>query len=358
VDQLSDAKPGRNGDDEPRRPALSIVIPTYFEEDAIRRCVAETDAALQELGLNYEIVFVDDGSQDRTVEILSAAVASNPRLRVVELSRNHGKPYALTAGIAYARGERILLMDPDLQESPAEIRRFVAKLDEGFDVVYGVRDRKQDAWTNVVFSAFFWWLLRKLTRLNIPSGLSVMRIFNRPFRTRFLQYQETFRFVEGIMFHIGMRQATLMVKQYPRIEGETKFSFSRRLQLALSAIMDYSNIPLVLAIRCGLLLMGLGFVSAFALVIARLFFMEFQLGWPSLIVTMITGFGLQILVTGIVGLYVGRTFLEAKRRPVFSVRRVIETVNSASPCDQLADDDPECAALGQFNEAGSRGGWS
>jgi len=326
-------------DESADTPALSVVIPVYYEEDCIHRCVRETVAVLESQRIDYEIVFVDDGSRDRTVEILIDEASRNPRLKLVELSRNHGKQGALTAGIHHARGRRILLMDPDLQESPEEIPRFVAKLDEGFDVVYGLRNARRDHWLNVVFSQLFWWLLEKMTGLDIPRGLSVMRIFNRAFQQRFLEYRESSRFIEGIMLHIGMRQATLPVTCHARIEGESKFTFRRKLNLALTAILDFSSIPLLMAIRCGVFLTGLGFLLALSLIVARVFFMEFQLGWPSLIVTMITGFGLQIFFTGIVGVYVGRTFLEAKQRPVFSVRRLTGFDDETTPANESAGEE-------------------
>jgi glycosyltransferase involved in cell wall biosynthesis len=305
----------------------SVVIPVYFEEECISRCVAEVVKQLEAAGLKFEIIFVDDYSADRTVEILKAAAEHDSRLKIVELAFNHGKQGALTAGISYAKGDRIILMDPDLQDSPDEIVRFIKKIDEGYDIVYGIRDQLKGSLISGLFSRLFWLLLNRLTGLKVPSGLAVMRMFNGDFRRKFLEYREASRFIEGIFLHIGMRQGQLTIKHCERLEGESKFTFSRKLQMATTATLDFSSIPLILAVRVGVVLVGLGFLVAIGLIVARLFFMEFQLGWPSLVVTMIIGFGLQILVTGIVGLYVGRTYQESKRRPLFSVNTVtnIET---------------------------------
>jgi polyisoprenyl-phosphate glycosyltransferase len=300
----------------------SVVIPVYFEEDCIGRCIQQVVEQLESNNIEFEVVFVDDGSADQTVQLLKAAAERDRRLKIVELSYNHGKQGAVTAGISFARGDRIILMDPDLQDSPEEIPRFIDKLSEGYDVVYGIRDHRQGGWFSVLLSRIFWWLLSRLTGMSVPSGLAVMRIFNREFRRNFLEYRESSRFIEGIFLHIGMRQAQLPIEHLERSQGESKFTFSRKLQMATTAILDFSSIPLVFTVRLGLALVGLGFLVATGLIVARLFFMEFQVGWPSTIVTLITGFGLQILVTGIVGLYVGRTYQESKRRPIYSVKDV------------------------------------
>jgi len=312
-------------------PTLSVVIPVYDEEECISRCISETVDTLETHLIDYEIIFVDDGSTDRTISIILESAASNSRLKLVELSRNHGKPAAQTAGIQYARGQRILLMDPDLQESPVEIPRLMNALDEGFDIVYGIRETREDSFLTILGSRSFWWLLERMTGLSIPCNLSAMRIFNSEFRKRFLEYRENSRFIEGIMLQTGMRQTSIPIAHTSRKEGQSKFTFRRKVALATTAILDFSSVPLVLAIRFGLLMTTAGFGLALGLIVTRLFFMEFQLGWPSLIVTIITGFGLQILFTGIIGIYVGRIFMETKQRPSFSTRRVTGFDSSELP---------------------------
>ena len=339
MNEHSQSAPPNSSRRDDLSPALSVVIPVYYEEECIAQCIRETVGTLDALVIDYEIIFVDDGSTDETVSIILKHVASDSRLRLVELSRNHGKPSALTAGIHHARGRRILLMDPDLQESPAEISRFMAKMDEGNDLVFGIRNTRQDGVLTTAASRAFWWLLDRMTGLNVPRNLSAMRMFNCEFRERFLRYEESSRFIEGIMLHAGMRQATITVTHAERTEGQSKFTFRRKVSLALTAILDFSDIPLWLAIRSGLLLTGLGFILAVGLIVARLFFLEFQIGWPSLVVTMITGFGIQILFTGIVGIYIGRTFIESKRRPSFSIRKITDLTSVTStlpthPTDQ------------------------
>ena len=167
---------------------LSLVVPVYFEEECIKQFITETTKVLEEHSINYEIIFVDDGSKDNTVELIKTQALNNTNLKLVEFSYNHGKQAALTAGITYAKGDYLLMMDPDLQDPPIEIPNFIRKIEEGYDLVFGVRKEKKDNIINVIFSKLFWWILERFTGLNLPRGLAVMRIFNRRFTNQFLKY--------------------------------------------------------------------------------------------------------------------------------------------------------------------------
>ncbi|HRH36038.1 MAG TPA: glycosyltransferase family 2 protein, partial [Catalimonadaceae bacterium] len=161
---------------------LSLVVPVYFEEDCIDQYLAETLPVLSALdNLDWEIVFVDDGSKDKTVEIIKGYAKSETRIKLVEFSYNHGKQAAVTAGIRHASGDFLLYMDPDLQDPPDEIPLFVNKIREGYDLVFGIRKEKIDSWLNRQYSKIFWSTLNRFTGLEIPQGLAVMRIFNRKF---------------------------------------------------------------------------------------------------------------------------------------------------------------------------------
>jgi polyisoprenyl-phosphate glycosyltransferase len=254
------------------------------------------------------------------VPLLLAAAAQDERLKLVELSYNHGKQGALTAGIAHASGDLLLMMDPDLQDPPDEIPRFVAAIDRGFDLVFGVRAEKRDHWLNVWFSRLFWWLLRRFTGLPLPRNLAVMRIFNRAFADRFLRYREQNRFIEGLFVHVGLRQSTLTIQQRARFAGVSKFTFGRKLDLAFTAILDFSDLPLRLTMRVGLSMVFVAALAALALVIVKLLNYTLLVGWPSVMVALCGGFGLQIFFLGVVGHYVGRLYREAKHRPLFSVK--------------------------------------
>ncbi|MBA3704404.1 MAG: glycosyltransferase family 2 protein, partial [Bacteroidetes bacterium] len=233
---------------------ISLVVPVYFEEECILQFIKETEDVLNVLNMEYEIVFIDDGSSDQTVNLIKRAAETKTFIKLIELSYNHGKQAAVTAGITYASGDYLLYMDPDLQDPPIEIPRFIEEISKGYDLVFGIRKEKIDGLLNKIFSKLFWSVLGKFTGLQIPKGLAVMRIFNRKFANKFLEYPEQNRFIEGIFMHIGMKQATLLIEQRERFAGTSKFNFKRKMRLAFDAIFDFSEIPLKMSVRLGFLL--------------------------------------------------------------------------------------------------------
>lgn len=305
------------------RKLLSLVVPVYYEEDVILQFLKETKVVLDALPLDYEYVFVDDGSKDKTVQILTEQAKSNDKIKLVVFSYNHGKASAVTAAIANAKGDYLLYMDPDLQDPPNEIPRFIEEIEKGYDLIWGVRTEKKDTFLNRLFSKIFWGTLNKFTGLDIPKGVAVMRIFNRSFAEEFLRYNEANRFIEGIFINISKNWKTIEISQRERFAGKTKFNFKKKMQLAFDAIFDFSELPLKMAVRLGVILSIVGFVGLFVLIILRFFFIEFQSGWPSIIAAIVVGFGIQLFFLGIVSLYVGRIYKEVKRRPIYSVKNKV-----------------------------------
>jgi polyisoprenyl-phosphate glycosyltransferase len=306
---------------------ISLIVPVYFEEECINQFILETTQVLEKENLDYEIVFTDDGSKDNTVELIKEAANKNNRIKLIELSYNQGKQAALTSSITYATGEYLLMMDPDLQDPPEEIPNFIKTIEQGYDLVFGVRKEKKDTLVNVIFSKLFWWVLEKFTGLQIPRGLAVMRIFNRKFANQFLKYNEASRFIEGMFIHIGMRNTTLPIEQKPRFAGVSKFNFQRKMNLAFDAIIDFSDLPLRSMIKIGSYLVIFGFLAAFTIAFLHIFVTHFQLGWASLIITMIIGYGFQLIFLGIIGVYVGKIYKETKRRPLFSAKDFTNITN-------------------------------
>ena len=299
---------------------LSLVVPVYYEQEVILQFLKETKEELEKLPIVYEYVFVDDGSKDKTVEIIKEQAQLDDRIKMVVFSYNHGKASAISAAIAHATGDYLLYMDPDLQDPPVEIPRFFNEMEKGFDLVWGIRKEKKDSFLNKQFSRIFWGTLNKFTGLNIPKGIAVMRMFNREFADEFLKYNETNRFIEGIFIAISKKMTTIEIGQRERFAGTTKFNFKRKMQLAFDAIFDFSELPLKMTVRFGMALVGLGLIGLFALLISKLFFVDFQAGWPSIISSIIIVFGLQLFFLGIVSLYIGRIYKEVKRRPLYSVK--------------------------------------
>ena len=301
-------------------PLLSLVVPVYFEEECVTEFIEQVQRTLDPMELRYEIVFVDDGSTDRTCEIIRGKAHLDQRIKLIEFSYNHGKQAAVTAGIRHAQGDYLLYMDPDLQDPPPEIPRFIEEIEKGFDVVYGIRREKRDSFLNRLYSRAFWWILRKFTGLPIPPGLAVMRIFNRRFADTFLQYGEQNRFIEGIFMHIGMRSSTLIIEQAQRFSGVSKFNLRRKLNLAMDAILDFSEIPLKSTVKIGIFLSFLGFASIVGVAALKLLGLVNQAGWASILSLSLLAFGAQLFFLGIIALYVGRIYRETKGRPLYSIR--------------------------------------
>lgn len=303
---------------------ISFIVPVYFEEAVISRFILEMREALAKIEINYEFVFVDDGSTDKTIEIIKEEAKSDVKIKLIELSYNHGKQSAVTAGINYAVGDYLLYMDPDLQDPPEEIHRFITEIEKGFDLVFGVRKEKKDNFINRQFSKLFWGVLRKFTGLQLPKNLAVMRIFNRKFANKFIEYKEQNRFIEGVFMHIGMKQSVLEINQRERYAGQSKFNFRKKMELAFNAIFDFSELPLKLAVRLGVIFILIGIITLLTIISLKLFLVDFQSGWPSIIGALIIATGIQLFFIGIAALYIGKVYKETKGRPLFSVK---ETTN-------------------------------
>ena len=335
-------------------PMLSLVVPVYFEEDCVTEFIDQVQRVLDPMDIGYEIVFVDDGSTDRTCEIIRGRAHVDERIKLIEFSYNHGKQAAVTAGIRHARGDYLLYMDPDLQDPPVEIPRFLSKIQEGYDLVFGVRSQKKDSFLNKRMSAVFWYILDKFTGLKIPKGLAVMRIFNRRFADQFLLYGEQNRFIEGIFMHIGMKTCTLTISQQERYAGVSKFNFRRKLNLAFDAILDYSELPLKLAVNLGVSVSMAGFLAMIVVAILKLTLVNFQAGWASLASILLMGFGIQLFFIGIAALYIGKLYREVKGRPLFSIKQMTNLNPAGRAPEPAADATPDIQAAHQHQHVPAR----
>lgn len=301
---------------------LSLIIPVYYEEEVISLSIDELTRELKSLNLSYEIIFIDDGSKDNTVNLIKKYAETDSSIKLIELSYNHGKQAALTAGITYSSGEYLLYMDPDLQDPPSEIKYFLNEIKKGYDLVFGIRKEKKDTFFNKLFSKLFWGTLRTFTGLELPVGLSVMRIFSRKFANKFLDYNEQNRFIEGVFMHIGMKRTSIEIEQRKRFAGVSKFTFKKKMNLAFNAVFDFSELPLKFAVKFGIILSLLGFLSLFIILFLKLFLIDYQAGWASLVSLIIMSTGLNIFFIGILAIYIGKIYKEVKQRPLFSVMEV------------------------------------
>jgi len=310
-------------DDRPR-PRVSVVVPCFNEEEVLSETVRRlTAACIAAAGTDYEIVFVDDGSRDQTWPLLQAFAAADAHLVAVSLSRNFGHQLALSAGLQLCRGERILMIDADLQDPPELLAPMLAVMDQGADVVYGQRTERQGETAFKTGSAsLFYRLLNKLTDVDIPENVGDFRLVTRPVLDALLALPEQHRFVRGLVAWLGFRQVAFPYARAERFAGVTKYPLRKMLRLAVDAITGFSVVPLRISMWAALLCfvialgtMGYGLVSWLFFDVVR--------GWASLMVLVALFAGVQLLCLGILGEYVGRMFMEAKRRPLYIVREIV-----------------------------------
>ncbi|MBA3679581.1 MAG: glycosyltransferase family 2 protein [Bacteroidetes bacterium] len=301
---------------------MSFVVPVYYEEECILQFIKEIEDEMRQIKMDFEFVFVDDGSTDKTVQLIKQEASAKEHIKLIEFSYNHGKQAAVSAGIKYASGDYLMYMDPDLQDPPKEIINFLTEIEKGYDLVFGVREEKKDSFTNVILSKIFWSTLERFTGLKIPKGLAVMRLFNRKFADRFLVYGEQNRFIEGVFMHIGLNRSVIKISQRARFAGKSKFNFKRKMALAFDAIFDFSEKPLKAAVKIGVLLSVFGFILLIALTFIKLFVMDFKIGWLSTIGTIILCSGIQLFFMGIMAIYIGRIYKETKGRPLYSIKEL------------------------------------
>lgn len=328
------------------RPCLSIVAPCFNEEASIgefhRRSQA---AAMAAASGDFEIVLVDDGSTDRTWQLISALAADDPRVVGVRLRRNYGHQMAVTAGLDAARGERVLLIDADLQDPPELVGEMMRLMDEGAEVVYGKRaERAGETVFKRATAAIFYRVLRSLSSIDIPADSGDFRLMSRRVVDIFVSMPEQHRFTRGMISWIGGSQVALPYGRDPRFAGETKYPLSKMMRFAVDALTSFSIRPLRLAT-------WLGFFSAFlafglmAYSSLRWVMGEVVDGWTSLIVAVAAFSAVQLIVLGILGEYVGRLVIESKRRPLYIVdtilreRSAAEAIRSAG-LDPASDESP------------------
>ncbi len=300
---------------------ISIVVPMYFEEAVADQCHARLTQVMGALAPlhDYELIYVNDGSTDRTPQILNAIAAADARVRVIHFSRNFGHQNAVTAGILHARGDAVVLIDADLQDPPEVIPQLIAKWQEGFAVVYATRaSRAGESAFKLRTAALYYKLLDHLSDTKIPRNTGDFRLMDRKVVEAFRQMPEKNKFIRGMVSWIGFPQTALEYQRQERAAGETHYTLKKMIKLALDGILSFSTRPLKLVTGLGLLTVLISFlVLVYALVQKLRGFTD--AGWASLM-TAITFFaGVQLLSLGIIGEYIGRIYDESKNRPNYII---------------------------------------
>ncbi len=303
---------------------ISVVLPIYNEEETIPELYKRLSAALiKDFPVwDYEVVFVDDGSKDGSPILLQQLATSDEKIKSVIFSRNFGHHIAITAGLDYATGDYVVIMDSDLQDCPEDIITLYAKLSQGYDVVYAQRVNKKFSFFKRVTSAFFIYFIKLLIREDIEINTNIFRIMRKQVVDEVKRMREAQRYVVGIIGWVGFRHTSVPIEHGERKYGETKYPLSRQLRLACNAILSFSEYPLRLITILGFTFMGLSFCLT-AYVVGRYFVGSYVLlGWTSLIATVLFMGGIQLSVIGIIGEYLGRLYVEVKRRPLYVVRDI------------------------------------
>jgi dolichol-phosphate mannosyltransferase len=307
---------------------ISVVIPVFNEIDVINVCYQRISSVMQAIdGFDYELVFIDDGSEDATHERLLELHRQDPRLKVIKFSRNFGHQIAVTAGVDEAAGDAIVIIDADLQDPPEVIPEMVARWQQGYDVVYGVRKRRTgESRLKLVTAAAFYRLLRRFTNIEIPVDVGDFRLMSARAAAELRKLREKDRFVRGLVSWIGFRQVGIPYERDSRLAGETKYPFSKMFKFALDGITSFSNLPLKLASWLGYLASLLAFIYLVSVFVQRAMGYTVE-GWATIMVAMLFLGGVQLICIGIIGEYIGRIFNETKSRPMY----VIESIHQAKP---------------------------
>lgn len=304
------------------RPVLSVVIPVYEEEVNLPVLYVRLTQVLTASEPEHEIIFIDDGSRDRSVEIMHRLAASDPRVVVVELSRNFGHQVAISAGLDQARGDGVIIMDADLQDPPEVLPQFIAKWREGHDVVYAIREQRKEGWVKRLLYSLFYRMLQRIANIDIPLDAGDFCIMDRRVVEILNGMPERNRFVRGIRSWVGLDQVGLTYERQARYAGHEKYSYRRLVYLALDGLISFSFVPLRMITVTGFIISAISIVLAVIYFVQRLVVGPNPQGFTTTIVAVLFLAGMQLITLGVIGEYIDRIFEEVKRRPLYVVRRV------------------------------------
>jgi glycosyltransferase involved in cell wall biosynthesis len=301
-------------------PTYSLVVPAYNEEGVIQELVARLGEVMDALDGDAEAVLVDDGSRDRTHELMLDAARTDPRIRIVRLSRNFGHQLALTAGVDLASGDAVIVMDADLQDPPEVVLELTKRWREGYDVVYAVRDvREGETRFKRMTATAFYRAFNRISEVKVPLDVGDFRLVDRRVLDVFDRMRESNRFVRGMFSWIGLRQTGVLYKRRERYAGETKYPLRKMLRFAITGVISFSAAPLRAALNVGFFVSFLAFSLGIWSLIVKLAGFYNVPGWTSiLVVTAFIG-GIQLIVLGVIGEYIGDIHTEVKRRPLYVV---------------------------------------
>ena len=301
------------------RPTLSLVLPIYNEEEVIPELHTRLQEFLDKLGIACEVVFVNDGSKDLSMQMLRGVALTEPRYKILSFARNFGHQTAITAGVDYARGEAVVVMDADLQDPPSVVVEMVAKWREGYDVVYAKRRSRQGETAFKLFTAkIFYRLFAAMIPIEVPLDTGDFRLMSRRVVITLRELRETHRFVRGMVAWIGFKQTAVLYDRPGRFAGETKYPLRKMIRFAIDGITSFSILPLRFATYLGMAISVLSVAVAIWAIVAYLLHATVP-GWTAEVVIVTLLAAVQLLMIGILGEYIGRIYEEVKRRPLYVV---------------------------------------
>jgi dolichol-phosphate mannosyltransferase len=312
-------------------PVYSLVLPVLNERHVIPQLADQLSSLMHHLDGNAEVIFVDDGSTDGSGDLLAELAARDQRYRLVRLSRNFGHQIAITAGLDFARGDAIVVMDSDLQDPPELVLDLAARWREGYDIVYAVRgSRVGESRFKRGTASLYYRLLRRMSEVDVPLDVGDFRLVDRRALEAFRLMRESNRYVRGMFSWIGLHQTGVEYRRSARAGGKTKYPLRRMLRFAVDGVVGFSDAPLRLALNLGFIVSVISFLVAFAAIVARVTGHFAVPGWASILVAVAFIGGVQLVVLGIMGEYIARIHAEVKGRPLYVVT---DLVNIPEPLD-------------------------
>ncbi len=309
---------------------VSIIAPIYNEADVIKEFYQRLNTTLAEANEQFEIIFINDGSRDRSFSLLQQLQAEDKRISIINFSRNFGKEIALTAGLDHAQGDAVIVIDADLQDPPELIHKMLAAWREGYEMVYAKRlSRKGERWGKKLTAFAFYRLINRIGDNPIPEDTGDFRLIDRVAVDAINQLRERRRFMKGLFSWVGYKQKAIMYHRDPRYAGSSKWNFLSLWRLATEGITSFSIMPLKLATYTGLITAAAALLFGLYIIFDAVFYGNDVPGYPSLMTVILFLGGIQLIAIGIIGEYIGRMYDEIKQRPLYLVKDYLPAANSA-----------------------------
>lgn len=310
---------------------LSVVVPAYNESLVLGEFHQRMTTVMRATGMDYEIIYVDDGSTDNTAAVLNYLRSDDEAVAVIELSRNFGKEVALSAGLDHASGDAVIIIDADLQDPPELIDEFLREWRNGYDIVYGRRaEREGESWLKITTAKWFYRVINRLSDVEIPRDAGDFRLISRRALDALLSLRESHRYMKGLYAWVGFPQKEILYSRQARVAGASKWNYWRLWNFALEGITSFSDVPLKMSTYLGIATSSAAFLYGFYFLLRTMILGNPVPGYPSLILVVLFLGGVQLICLGIIGEYLARTYNESKSRALYFVKGYHPSRNRAA----------------------------